>query len=386
MKIGFVIGLVVLSFFSCHRSNVGNHTLVKKLSTQLDLLADATIDSVKVPRSWEQDKGYLMVGNHNWCCGFPAGSYWYMYELTKEERWEKLAVENTIKLDGFQYYTDTHDLGFMVFCSYGNAYRLTGEEKYKKVILQASESLISRFDSVVGCIRSWDFGSWQFPVIIDNMMNLQMLFWASKVTGDDRFRKVAVSHANTTLKNHFRNDMSSYHVVSYDTISGQAEIRQTHQGYGDESAWARGQAWALYGYTVCFRETGDPDYLNAAEQIAAFIVPDLPDDLIPYWDFDDPAIPDAKRDVSAGAVMASAFYELGKYAKDGKRYFDIADKIMNSLSSEKYLAAIGTNGGFLLKHSVGNMPANSEVDTPLNYADYYYLEALTRWMDLRHWR
>jgi uncharacterized protein YyaL (SSP411 family) len=351
--------------------------LVGHISTQLDYLVTKAANDSMVPRSFEAGK-YAMITKKDWCCGFPAGSYWSMYELTGDKKWEQIATENTVKLDGVQYRKNTHDLGFMVFCSYGNAYRITKNEEYKKVVLQASESLISRFNPKTGCIKSWDWAKqWQFPVIIDNMMNLEMLFWASKETGDPKYHDIAISHANTTLANHFRENMSSYHVVDYDTITGQAIAKVTHQGLKDDSSWARGQAWGLYGYTVCFRETGDVKYLEAAKKIASFIKANLPEDFVPYWDYDDPAKPNAYRDASAAAVTASALYMLSSLTDQGKEeYAALAEKILGSLSSPAYLAEIGDNGGFLIKHCVGNMPKKSEVDTPLNYADYYYLEAL----------
>ncbi|MBV5314413.1 MAG: glycoside hydrolase family 88 protein [Prolixibacteraceae bacterium] len=351
--------------------------MVSHLSSQLEYLVTNSANDSMVPRSFEAGK-YAMITKKDWCCGFPAGSYWYLYELTGDQKWEKIATENTVKLEGVQYRKNTHDLGFMVFCSYGNAYRLTKNEEYKKVVIQASESLITRFDSTSQCIKSWDWAKqWQFPVIIDNMMNLEMLFWASKETGDPRYQDVAISHANTTLANHFRENMSSYHVVDYDTITGQSIAKVTHQGLKDDSSWARGQAWGLYGYTVCFRETGDVKYLEAAKKIAAFIKANLPEDFVPYWDYDDPAKPNAYRDASAAAVTASALYMLSSLTDHGKEeYAALAEKILTSLSSPAYLAEIGDNGGFLIKHCVGNMPKKSEVDTPLNYADYYYLEAL----------
>jgi len=214
-------------------------------------------------------------------------------------------------------------------------------------------------------------------VIVDNMMNLEMLFWASKETGDPKYREVAISHANTTLANHFRENMSSFHVVNYDTITGQPLSKQTHQGLNDDSSWARGQAWGLYGFAMCFRETGDLKYLDAAKKIAAYIQSNLPEDFVPYWDYNDPAQPNTSRDASAAAITASALYMLSSLTDEKKvEYAALADQILNSLSSEAYLAEVGTNGGFLLKHCVGNMPGKSEVDTPLNYADYYYLEAL----------
>ncbi|MFW5773984.1 MAG: glycoside hydrolase family 88 protein [Tangfeifania sp.] len=378
----YLIILLAAFFLS---SCVGNKSgmpefseLTEQLGSQLKVLVDHT-PSEKVPRSYpDEDGGYWMVGINDWTCGFPAGSFWYMYELTGDVFWKEVALENTLKLEGVQYRTNTHDLGFMVFCSYGNAYRLTGNEDYKKVILQASESLMTRFNPTVGCIRSWDHGNWQFPVIIDNMMNLEMLFWASEVTGDPKYSDAAISHANVTIENHFRDDWSSYHVVDFDTITGQPIEKVTHQGLSDESAWGRGQAWGLYGFIMTYRETTDEKYLNVAENIAGFIMENLPEDGVSYWDYNDPDIPETNRDASAAAITASALFELSLLADDGQKYLDAANKIVESLTSEKYRATGGTNGGFILKHSVGHKPANSEVDVAINYADYYYLEALKR--------
>ncbi len=356
--------------------------LTNEISDQLKVLV-AEIPEDKVPRSYPDDDGTIrFVGYNDWTCGFPAGSFWYMYELTGNDYWKETAIENTLKLDGVQYLTNTHDLGFMVFCSYGNGYRLTGNEAYKDVIIQASESLITRFDPDVGCIRSWDFGHWEFPVIIDNMMNLEMLLWASEQTNDPKYREIALSHADVTLEHHYRDDWSCYHVVSYDTITGEVIEKQTHQGLNDESAWARGQAWGLYGYVMMYRETNEEKYLQAAENIADFILNELPEDMVPYWDFDDPDIPQANRDASAGAIIASALHELGTFSGKGEVYRDAANTITESLTSEKYRAANGQNAGFILMHSVGNMPGKDEVDVAINYADYYYLEALKRKQEL----
>jgi len=368
-------------FFSC--SNTGENkdqmSLLDEINAQMKFFAEQTDEPGKVARSWTAEEGYRMVPLRDWTCGFPPGSMWLMYELTEDEEWQEWAVKTTWKLDGVQFRTNTHDLGFMAFCSFGNGYRLTGDEKYKKVVLQASESLISRFNETVGCIRSWDHGDWQFPVIIDNMMNLEMLFWASKETGDPKYKDIAIRHADVTIKNHFREDMSSVHVVDYDTLTGNVLIKQTHQGLNDDSAWGRGQAWGLYGFVIMYRETGEPKYLDVAKGIADFIISNLPEDKVSYWDYNDPKIPDTYRDASAAAITCSALFELATYdVSANTRYLDMANEILESLTSEKYRAKTGENGGFLLMHSVGNMPKDSEVDVPINYADYYYLEALKR--------
>jgi hypothetical protein len=269
-----------------------------------------------------------------------------------------------------------------MYSSFGNANRIRPNERYKEILLNSSKSLISRFNPKVGCIRSWDSGPEDYLVIIDNMMNLEMLFWATHETGDSIYAKIAITHANTTMKNHFRLDFSSFHVVNYNPETGEVKQKRTAQGYSDSSAWSRGQAWGLYGFTVMYRETRDPKYLNQAIHIARFILnhPHLPKDMIPYWDFDVPETPGTPRDASATAIMCSALLELQKYVPStlSKEYIKAAKTMFNSLSSHKYRVDIGKNGGFILDHSTGNLPQKSEVDVPLSYADYYYLEALKR--------
>ena len=386
MKLASIV-LVIIGLCSCSVKNEiqsGFAGLTTELSKQIHVLVDIIPDGL-VPRSYPDEKGgYRLVGNNDWTCGFPAGSFWLLYELTGDEFWKQTAVENTVKLEGVQFLTNTHDLGFMVFCSYGNAYRITGSEQFKKVILEASETLIKRFNPTTRAIRSWDFGNWQYPVIVDNMMNLEMLFWASKATGDEKFREIAISHADVTLENHYREDWSSVHVVSYDTVTGKPIEKQTHQGFSHASAWARGQAWGFYGYTMCYRETGYKRYLEAAENIGKFLLNNLPEDNVFYWDFNDPAIPDAPRDASATAITASALFELSTLSEKGDVWLQAANRIMERLTSDHYRATGGTNGGFILKHSVGNFPASSEIDVAINYADYYYLEALKRQQELQN--
>jgi unsaturated chondroitin disaccharide hydrolase len=271
----------------------------------------------------------------------------------------------------------------MLYCSFGNGLRLTGNDAYNDILLTGARSLSTRFRPNIGCIQSWGSrNGWQCPVIIDNMMNLELLMWAFRKTGDSSFYKIAVTHADTTIKNHFRKDYSTWHVVSYDTISGKVETKQTAQGAADESSWARGQSWGLYGYTMMYRETGLQRYLDQAQGIADFLIshPNLPDDKIPYWDYNAPGIPDAQRDASAGAIMASALIELSGFVDPGKsrNYLDVAERQIRSLASPAYMAEPGGNGNFILMHSVGSLPANSEVDVPLTYADYYFIEALIR--------
>jgi len=333
------------------------------------------------PRSLDPQGNLILVPARDWTSGFFPGELWYLYEFTGKNEWKDIAREYTANLEQEKMNGGTHDMGFKIYCSYGNGYRLTGDPKYREVIIQAAKTLSTRFRPVTGCIRSWDHNQdkWSYPVIIDNMMNLELLFEATKLTGDSSFYKVAVSHANTTMKNHFRPDYSCYHVVGYDTITGKVLSKNTHQGYSDESAWARGQAWALYGFTMCYRETHDPKYLRQAENVAGFILnhPRLPVDLVPYWDFDAPQIPDEPRDASAAAVISSALFELAGYSSNGKNYQAKAEKILQNLT-QSYRAKPGEAHGFILLQSTGSKPGNSEINVPLSYADYYYLEALLR--------
>ncbi|MFA9390633.1 MAG: glycoside hydrolase family 88 protein [Prolixibacteraceae bacterium] len=355
---------------------------------QTDFMLDQLANNDRNPRTVENGETKL-VKSSDWTSGFFPGNLWNLYEYTRDEKWKDAADHFTMNIEKEKLNGRTHDMGFKMFCSFGNGYRLSSDPAYKTILLQSAKTLSTRFNPKVGCIRSWDHNSdkWDYPVIIDNMLNLELLFWASRETRDSSFYKIAVSHAETTMKNHFRDDYSCYHVVSYDTISGEPVIKGTHQGYSDESAWARGQAWGLYGFTMVYRETGDQRFLDQANRIAEFILnhPRLPKDGIPYWDFDAPGIPDEPRDASAAAVIASALYELGLYVdvETQQTYFNAADHILISLSSKKYLAKVGENHGFLLKHSVGSMPGNSEIDVPLIYADYYFLEANLRRMKIQ---
>ncbi|MCD0472344.1 glycoside hydrolase family 88 protein [Flavobacterium sp. JAS] len=336
------------------------------------------------PRSIWPDNTNRLASVKDWTCGFFPGSLWYMYEITSDDFFKEKAEKYTDALEEVQYFTDTHDLGFMLYCSYGNGYRLTNNSSYKKVLLKGSESLATRFSKTVGCIKSWDFGNYDFPVIIDNMINLELLMWASQEKGDNLFRDIAVSHADKTLANHFRKDNSSYHLIDYDSKTGNVKRKMTHQGYLDESAWARGQAWGLYGYVMMYTKTHKKEYLDQTIKIADFIMnhPRLPEDKIPFWDFDAPHIPHARRDVSAATVNASALLELSKITNNNN-YFLFAESTLKTLSNDNYLSKPGENSFFVLKHSVGNFPNYSEIDTPLNYADYYYLEALIRYANIK---
>lgn len=380
-------GLILLSISAVYAQKTDVEKAFKSAEKQTDLLI-RNVDSARrvkpnlvSPRTVENGQ-FKMVVSKDWTSGFFPAELWYFYQYTRDKKWLDLAKKYTEDIKKEQYNRGTHDLGFMVYCPFGNGYRLTQDTTYRSVIIQAAKSLSTRFNQRAGVIKSWDHNTdkWKYPVIIDNMMNLELLFETTKLTGDSSFYKIAVSHANTTMKNHFRPDYSSWHVIDYDTLSGNVLQKVTAQGYANESAWARGQAWALYGYTLCYRETKNKAYLTQADGIANFILSNkiTPEDGIPYWDYNDPKIPNAPRDASAAAITASALYELAGYSKaNSKKYKAAADKILKSLST-KYVCKAGENYGFILEHSTGHLPAKSEIDVPINYADYYYLEALLR--------
>ena len=325
-----------------------------------------------------------------WTLGFWPGILWYNYEYT----------QNTSDADHATYYTDLlkpltklpaydHDLGFQLFCSYGNAYRLTGNEKYKQIILNAADTLATLYNPKVGTILSWprevETRNWPHNTIIDNMINLELLYWAAKNGGNKKLYDIATNHAETTMNHHFRPDGGNYHVAVYDTITGKFIKGVTHQGYADNTLWARGQAWAIYGYTLVYRETGDKKYLHFAEKVTDLYLSRLPEcEYIPYWDFDAPNIPNEPKDASAAAIVASALLELHQYVETPQKreyYKQSAIYMLNELSSEAYQSR-ASKPSFLL-HSTGHWPNSSEVDASINYADYYYIEALMRYKKIQ---
>ncbi len=359
-------------------------------------------DPLAFPRTTGKAGQLVTTNMYDWTPGFFPGSLWYAWEQTKDPQLRRQATAWTEKLEPLKDFTKHHDLGFMVYCSYGNAYRLTGNKAYRDILVQSARSLSTRFSKTTGSIKSWNaFKSWHgnkmyyYPVIIDNMMNLELLFFASRETGDTSFRHIAVTHAETAMKNQIREDYSSYHVVCYDTLTGKVEGRETAQGYADNSTWARGQAWGIYGFTMVYRETKDPRFLKTAMGMADFFLDhkNLPEDKVPYWDFNlleagyTPGknsnankVSTKYRDASAAAITASALFELSGYAGDKSgKYRDAAIKMLHTLGSSAYRAPEGGNGNFLLMHSVGSIPHNAEIDVPLVYADYYFIEALRRY-------
>lgn len=388
MKTFIRLALAALAVTSCSSSEES----IKQVADRVFALAETQCTSMDAyltpdtfPKNMDKD-GKLVTSDINWwCSGFYPGSLWYIYQRGGNEDVRALAEKNTLKLSTLLEQKTDHDVGFQINSSFGNAYRFTGDESWKPMIHASAKRLASRFNPVTGTLRSWDFvhagRDWQWPVIVDNMMNLELLMNAAELFQDDTLRQIALTHANTTMANHFRDDYSSYHLVDYDIQDGHARLHHTVQGFADESAWARGQAWAVYGYTMMARESGVKEYLTLAENIAKYLLGRLPEDCVPYWDFDSDKIPDDLRDASAGAIIASAFVELAGLTSDSAlagQCLDAAETAVRTLASPEYLADSGTNAGFILKHSVGNIPGGTEIDVPLTYADYYFLEALIR--------
>ena len=381
-----ILTAIFMSLAGCHpqRSTLSNKLTgaLKIAQVKAILTSQTVIDSTQYPRSTQENGTWITKPSWDWTSGFYPGSLWYLYEYSQKSEFEKLAEKWTAGIENERNNTGTHDLGFMLYCSFGNGYRLTHNPEYKAILLKAAESLESRYNPTVGCIKSWDFmGPGTYPVIVDNMMNLELLFWAAKNGGPQDFYDIAVNHAKTTLKNHFRNNNSSFHVVMYDENTGDVLERKTRQGFSDPSSWARGQAWGLYGFTMTYRETKDTVFLNQAIKIADYFINRLPDDSVPFWDFDAPNIPNESKDASAAAIAASGLLELSQYAEAGKseKYAKTATSILESLASGNYLDKSDSYAA-LLKHSVGSWPENSEVDVGIIYADYYFIEAAMRYL------
>ena len=386
MKIQILFIAIILTTLSCKNkekpTTEPTRPISKLLETRYEKLLSYPLDSMAFPRSVNLKTNTIKkVKSKDWCSGFFPGNLWQIYALTGNEAYKHKAESWTDFVEKEKHNNRTHDMGFKIFCSFGNGLKHEDNEDYKQIIIESAKTLSSRFNENIGSIRSWDFNAdeWQFPVIIDNMMNLELLFEATNISTDSSYYKLAVKHANTTLKNHFRADNSCYHVVDYDTIANKPRIKVTHQGFANESSWARGQGWAIYGYTMAYRYTKDKKYLDRAEATANFFInhKNLPEDGIPYWDFNDPAIPNAPRDVSAGTVVSSALVELFSFTKN-ETYLNYSKKVIRNLQSKDYLLDENIAAPFILDHSTGNWPKKDEIDEPIVYGDYYFLETLLR--------
>lgn len=347
-------------------------------------------DEKPIPYAYK-DGRLMFIAPEDWCSGFFPGTLWYLYEATGRAEWRDAAARYTEKLERIRHFNVHHDTGFMLMSSYGNGWRLTRDARYADVLRDGAKALASRYRVKAGVIQSWGLWKpgWHCPVIIDNMLNLELLEWAARnpAKGDSMhgsiFDEIARAHADSTDRNHFRRDGSAYHLLDYDPTTGAVLNRLSGQGYDAErGVWSRGQAWAVYGFSMMYRETRDKKYLRRAVEAADWCLaaPDVPADRIAYWDYFAPDRPDAPRDAAGAAVLASGLAELAGFASEAKAaaYRAEAEKIVRSLSGAPYFAAPDEAGGLAIKHCVGSFPANSQVDLPFNYADYYYAEALLR--------
>ncbi|WP_282132834.1 glycoside hydrolase family 88 protein [Cellulophaga baltica] len=330
----------------------------------------------------ENQTTWESVGVNDWCSGFWPGVLWYAYEASNDASLKKEAAAFTAPIKTIAYNSArNHDIGFMVYCSFGNGYRITGNPEYKEVLLSAADTLATLYNDKVGSILSWPEKREEYAhnTIIDNMMNLELLFWAAKNGGDQRLYDIATSHAEVTMNNLVREDNSLYHLGSFNEETGEFLKGYTHQGYADESMWARGQTWGIYGFAMAYRETGRKDFLETSIKLADHFLERLPEDGIPFWDFDDPKIPNAPKDASAAAIAACGMFEIANLVEDvtlKNKFNTAANKFVEILSSDAYYS--GDKNQALLLHSTGHLPNNSEIDMPIIYADYYYMEALMR--------
>ena len=352
--------------------------------TRLRINATKLDPAAGFPRFTGSHGEWILRPYNQWTSGFFAGVLWYMYQSDRAPYMRALAEKWTRDLEPAKLITTTHDLGFIVFSSFGHGYLLTGDTAYRRVTVEAAKSLSSRYNPRVGAIRSWDtYGGadarkdWKFPVIVDNLMNLELLFKASE-WGDTRWKKIAERHAITSARVHVRPDGSTAHVALFDPVTGNLERTVTWQGYSDSSAWARGQAWAINGLAMAYRYTGNKELLATAERAADWFIAHLPPDGVPYWDLRDPAIPSVERDASAGAIAASGLFDLSRHVNGAKAdiYREAARRILRTLATE--YRAEDPRASSLLLHSVGGKPQNAEVDVALIYADYYFIEAILR--------
>lgn len=352
-----------------------------RAASQYDGMLEKLGSDPKLPRTVKPDGTVTTVPPQEWTSGFFPGCLWMVYEFNGEAKWKERALNYTKRLEPIRHFKANHDVGFMLGCSYGSAMRFEDDKEIRAVLGDGAKALSTRYIPSLGLIQSWTTPTYTCPVIIDNMMNLELLTWAARNGGDPKLREIAISHADKTLKQHFRADGTAYHVVDYDPKTGWIRGIHGRQGADVRTAWARGQAWGIYGFTMMFRETGKKEYLEKACSLAEIIMkhPNLPKDKVPYWDFGAEPGEKTPRDASAAAVIASALVELSTLADGGGKYLDFAREQLLTLASPAYLSEPGANGNFLLGHSTGNLPGNADIDVPLNFADYYFLEALLRY-------
>ncbi|HEY65422.1 MAG TPA: glucuronyl hydrolase [Caldilineae bacterium] len=314
-----------------------------------------------------------------WTGGFWPGRLWLAYLVTEEGRYATAAREWCVRLAPREFDTTTHDLGFLFYPSYVTGYRLTDERALRYGALAAAETLTRRFNPKGNFIQAWgplDDPRRRGRTIVDTMMNLDLLFWATTQTGENRFSDIAVRHARTCQTHHVRPDGSTAHVYDFNPDTGEPIGQNTHQGYSPTSCWSRGQAWAIYGFTTCYRRTGDEAFLATARKLADWFIAHLPEDHVPYWDFNAPDIPNEVRDSSAAAIAACGLLDLAIAAGE-PRYREAGLEILTSLATHYTSRDHPEEEGILL-HATGAKPLGREIDVSLTYGDYYFVEGLLR--------
>ena len=366
--------------------------LIEHAASQYKVLLQNAPDSSQYPFYLNEDGSIFFVEKKNWTSGYVPGVMWYLYANTQDQFWKNQAMRWCTSIESEKLATNKHDTGVMLYTSFGLGHKIGGVKEYKDILIEGADSLLVRYNEKIGLIKSWNSkglqNDWLFPVIIDGMIVLDLPFYAGKFSDNKEMIRKATSHATITMQNHFRDDGSAPHVVDYDPNTGKKRYFDTHQGYSKASSWARGQAWAIYGFPLAYRYTGDRSYLETAMRTADYVFTheNMPDDLIPFWDYLAPEIPDEPRDASAAAIMCAGLLEMCQYLndEDKEKYLNYAQKIIISLSKPEYLCENGDCQGFILKHSVYNKPSGKGVDTPINFTDFYFLEALIRYKELQN--
>ena len=356
-----------------------------------ELIKTATAEfTEKFPPSASVNHFYQSGSNYEWTPGFWTGEVWLAYEKTGDE-----ALKKTAEIEVQDFYrrikekdgVNHHDMGFLYCPSCVAAYKLTGNETGKEAAIMAADNLMTRFHEKGQFFQAWGTlgDENNYRLIIDCLLNMPLLFWAGEVTGDGEYAKKAEAHIKTAMKNIIREDHSTYHTFFFDVNTGEPKKGVTHQGYRDGSAWARGQAWGVYGTALGYRYTKEEKYIDAFRTVTEYFLSHLPEDLVPYWDFEFTDGSDQPRDSSAAVIAACGMLEMSKYLSEEKAayYTGLARRLLYALVTKCAVTDPAQSNGLLLhgtyaKSSPYNTCPNNGVDECVIWGDYFYMEALTR--------